>query len=163
MRLRRLLARIGALPRIARYAALVEVAYDKAANGRHEAALAALRRAYAALGETPPSPRVAVESNMLVVHVAGRLQDVPLTLTAARLSIRQLEAGEGRYTEPERTYLVYWCQTALRYCAQISPLDRRGIAEETPLVYDDLDLHEVSSRLRRNFPVYTPADPEFFR
>ncbi|HEX2558794.1 hypothetical protein, partial [Phenylobacterium sp.] len=134
-----------------------------AARGRYEAALSTLRGAYAALGETPPSPRVRLETNMLVVHVAGRLQDVPLTLTSARLSIRQLEAGEGRYTEPERTYLVYWCQTALRYCAQISPIDRRGIAEETPLVFDDLDLRAVSSRLRRSFPVYTPADSEFFR
>lgn len=163
MRLRRLLARLRAIPGSARHAALVEIAYDQAARGEHEAALTTLRRAYAAVGETAPSPRVRVETNMLVVHVAGRLQDVPLTLTAARLSIRQLEAAQGRYTDPERLYLVYWCQTALRYCAQISPIDRRGIAEETPLVFDDLDLHGVSSRLRRNFPVYTPTDPEFFR
>lgn len=163
MSLRRLLARLRAIPRFARHAALVEIAYDEAAQGQYEAALAKLRRAYAAVGETAPSPRVRVETNMLVVHVAGRLQDVPLTLTAARLSIRQLEAGEGRYTEPERTYLVYWCQTALRYCALISPIDRRGIADETPLVFDDLDLRGVSSRLRRSFPVYTPTDPAFFR
>ena len=163
MSLRRLLARLRAFPRMARHAALVEIAYGEAARCGYDAALATLRRAYACLGETPPSPRVGVESNMLVVHVAGRLQDVPLTLTAARLAIRQLEAGEGRYTDRERTYLVYWCQTALRYCAQISPLDRQGIAEETPLVFDDLDLRGVSPRLRRSFPVYTPADPEFFR
>lgn len=163
MNLRRLLARLWAIPRIARRAALVELAYDRAARGHHEAALAFLRRAYAAYGETPPSPRMGVETNMLVVHVAGRLQDVPLTLTAARLAIRQLEAGDGRYSDPERLYLVYWCQTALRYCAQISAIDRLGIAEETPLVFDDLDLRGVSSRLRRSFPVYTPADPDFFR
>lgn len=163
MILRRLLARLRALPRRACQAALVEVAYDRAARARYDDALKALRRAYAAVGETAPSPRERVETNMLVVHVAGRLQDVPLTLTAARLAIRQLQAGEGRYSPSERLYLVYWCQTALRYCAQISPIDRQGIADETPLVFDDLDLRAVSSRLKRSFPVYTPADPEFFR
>jgi hypothetical protein len=163
MDLRRLLARLRAIPRIARCAALAEIAYDRATRGDYELGLAILRRAYAAVGETAPSPRVGVEMNMLVVHIAGRLQDVPLTLTAARLAIRQLEAGQGRYRDPERLYLVYWCQTALRYCAQIAPIDRQGIAEETPLVFDDLDLRGVSSRLRRNFPVYTPVDPEFFR
>ncbi|MDD3838447.1 MAG: hypothetical protein PHG43_11495 [Phenylobacterium sp.] len=163
MTLRRLLATLKDLPRLARFAALAELACDRAAHGQYEAALELLRKAYAARGETAPSPRVGVEPNMLVVHIAGRLQDVPLTLTAARLAIRQLEDGEGRYSPPERLYLIYWCQTALRYCAQISPLDRQGIAEETPLVFDDLDLREVSPRIRRNFPVYTPTDPEFFR
>src|SRR5690606_16275188 len=111
MILRRLLATLKDLPRLARFAALAELAYDRAAHGQYEAALELLRKAYAARGETAPSPRVGVETNMLVVHIAGRLQDVPLTLTAARLAIRQLEDGGGRYSPPERLYLTYWCQT----------------------------------------------------